>query len=111
MDGLGAAGLHSAGTLRTVLLRALAVALVYLELLCQAAASSLLAALPSACTGRARAHAVARARAYLAPLPSLLAYALAPPDSPRAKRALAPHATALAQLSLLYRLLVFVIVV
>jgi hypothetical protein len=96
---------------RTILLRCLACILVYCELVAQAGVSAATAALlPVCCTGVPRARAVARARSFLAPLPSLASYALSAPRSERAKRLAAAHAAALGQMSLLYRLLAHVMV-
>ena len=92
---------------RERLVMAFCCALVYCELLAQAAASALAAALPC---GVPRARAWERAKSFARPLPGLASLALTAPHSPAAARLLASHAVVLSQLSLLYRLFAFVMV-
>ena len=90
---------------RSAALRALACLLVYFELCAQAGASFMTATLPASYTGASRGRALARARSFLAPLPSLARMALSPPRERRERAALAAQTAVLQQLSLLYRFL------
>jgi hypothetical protein len=78
--------------------------LIYAELVAQAVASCMVAAVPF---GMPRQRAWERCKSFVAPLPGLAAFALSAPRSPKAQRLLASHSTVLAQLSLLFRLLSF----
>jgi len=87
--------------------KTLCVALIYCELLAQAAASGVAAALPC---GVPRARAWERCKSFARPLPALASYALSAPRSPAAARMLATQAAVLSQLSLFYRLVAYAMV-
>ena len=91
-------------SLRERCVKTLCCALIYVELLAQAAVSAACAALPQCLLGRRRQDCWERCKSFAAPLPGLASYALAPPRSLAATQLLAAQAAVLAQLSLLYRL-------